>query len=158
MRPANALLVLLALAGCAGDKKEGRAAETPAASKTTSAASGTAPAPVADTPAAAPAEGGRGSGTLSVKGGEVIPLAGAKVTVKRVSYLNQPCPKDVQCVHSGVVHSVQFAVERDGKTEETFVDLDHPKVVQGVMLRVQSVEEGPVATVDVSLPVVPKAN
>jgi hypothetical protein len=78
-------------------------------------------------------------------------LGDATVKVTRVTYVNQPCPKDVQCVHSGVVKSVGFEVDRAGAHEEGFVAEGVTRSLLGVVLQVISVQECPRAQVDVAL-------
>lgn len=139
------LLVAMTL-GCASDKKEARPAgeAAPAAEKPAES-----PAPAAAAPAALP----RGVGRTLVKGGETLALQDATVVVKRVAYLNQPCPPDVKCAHSGIVKSVQFEVQHAGRSEEAFVAEGAQQVINTVMVRVLAVEEGPQAWVEASLPV-----
>src|SRR6185312_2905959 len=53
------------------------------------------------------------TGRQKVKGGESFALSGpTTVTVKQVTYVNQPCPPGVQCITSGLIRTVQFEVVR----------------------------------------------
>jgi len=142
MKVRTAVLLLAFLwCGCAGDKANKKA--EPAA------------------PAAEPSKQTAGQlpqlARATVKGGEELLLDGATVRVLMVTYINQPCPKDVQCVHSGVIRSVRFQVQNADGQDEAVVEAGGEKVVRTVMLRVQDVTEGPSAMVEVQRAVMPKA-
>jgi len=97
----------------------------------------------------------RASGPVSVRGGETIELEGARVQVVQVTYLNQPCPPGVQCIHSGVMKLVEFRVLRGGAPVLATLSEGERKPVNGVELSVRAVREGPEAEVEASLPVAP---
>lgn len=167
MRLLGGALVALVV-GCASSKEGARADDAtaePLAAKETAEKPAVPPTPAPTPPGAlpvgpvatapAPVEAGqlpRATGTVQVKGGEVLALQGASVHVVRVVFENQPCPKGVQCVHSGIIKTVVLAVERGGSREERVIAEGAAGPLNGVMLRVLKVEAGPVATVEASLP------
>ena len=56
----------------------------------------------------------------TVKGGESFDLrGGVRVHIERVTYLDRPCPQGVMCIHSGMIKTVGFSVERrkEGSTD-----------------------------------------
>jgi hypothetical protein len=108
----------------------------------------------ASTASVAPARP-RASGRVTVRGGETIELAGARVVVGTVTYLNQPCPPDVQCIHSGVVKQVELTVIRTGAPVLASLREGERKVVDGVELAVDAVRAGPEADVEATLTVAP---
>ncbi len=96
------------------------------------------------------------SGLVTVHRGDTIELRGARVEVREVTYLDQPCPPNVKCVHSGVIRRVLFGVIHTGSPVIASVAEGEQKVVDGVELAVKAVREGPEADVAASLPVAPK--
>ena len=91
-----------------------------------------------------------------MRGGETIELEGARVARSvRVTYLNQPCPPGVQCIHSGVMKLVEFRVLRGAAPVSATVSEGERRLVDGVELSVRAVRDGPEAEVEVSLPVAP---
>ena len=94
------------------------------------------------------------SGRQKVHGGEALALEGADVKVVKVVYVNSPCPKGAECIHSGIIKVVQFKVARGGQEKLVSVSEGNDQVVEGVQLRVFVVTEGPQAEVEASLPVV----
>jgi hypothetical protein len=97
----------------------------------------------------------RASGLITVRGGETIELDGATVTVVQVSYLNEPCPPGMQCLHSGVIKQVEFRVRRGQAPVVATVVEGQRQVVDGVEVVVRAVRAGPEADVEASLPVAP---
>jgi hypothetical protein len=97
-----------------------------------------------------------GSGRVTVRGGEELRLRGATVAVERVTFLDVPCPKDVQCVHSGVIKTVGFRVAREGGPVPATLREGESRVVEGVELRVVAVRQGPEADVEAALPLAPQ--
>jgi hypothetical protein len=93
------------------------------------------------------------SGLLTVRGGETIELRGASVTVSQVTYLDQPCPPNVQCIHSGVIRQVLLRVVRSGPPVLASLGEGERQVVDGVELAVKAVRAGPEADLEASLPV-----
>jgi hypothetical protein len=92
------------------------------------------------------------SGRQMVRGGETLALAGADVKVVKVVYVNSPCPKGAECIHSGIIKMVQFKVARDGQEKDASVSEGKDEVVQGVELRVFSVSEGAQAEIQATVP------
>lgn len=149
-----------AVLSCACVSSRSQEQASPAPADESPAADAGEPPPQAQPPptTAAPDEpqdtapAARSTGVVTVKGGEDLALDGATVHVKQVSYMNQPCPKAVKCVHSGVVKSVAFVVRTAAGEETAYVNEGGEKAVLGVLLRVKVVREGPQADVEASLP------
>ena len=106
----------------------------------------------ADAPSPAVAARPLASGPVTVRGGEVIELAGARVEVGRIIYLNRPCPEGAQCVISGVIKQVELRVVRWGTSALVSLSEGERKVESGVEIVVRSVRPGPEAEIEVSLP------
>jgi hypothetical protein len=105
-------------------------------------------------PAAGPAAP-LGSGRVTVRGGEELLLRGATIAVDRVTFLDQPCPKDVQCIQSGIIRTVGFRVRRANGPVPATLREGESRVVEGVELRVVAVRQGPEADVEAALPLAP---
>ena len=97
----------------------------------------------------------RSSGPITVRGGETIELDGATVAVVQVTYLNEPCPPGMQCIHSGILKQVEFRVRRGQAPVVATVVEGQRQVVDGVELVVRAVRAGPEADVEASLPLAP---
>ena len=95
------------------------------------------------------------TGLVTVRGGEVLVLRGAIVRVEQVTYLNQPCPPEVRCIHSGIIRLVHFEITRGGAPKKAAVPQGATQVVEGVELKVKEVRPGPEASVQASLPLSP---
>jgi len=93
------------------------------------------------------------SGPVTVREGSRIALQGATVAVDRITYLNEPCPAGVQCIHSGVIKRVQFTVTHSGAPVPGGLSEGTSQTFDGVEVRVVSVSEGPAAVLEASLPV-----
>jgi hypothetical protein len=116
------------------------------------ATSASADGPAADAVKSLP----RATGRVTVRGGELLALEGATVRVDQVTYLDQPCPKDVLCVHSGVIRMVGVTVTHGGAPASGGVSEGRSQVLAGVEVRVLSVAAGPMAVIEASLPVAPR--
>lgn len=149
-----AMAGLLALAACSSSSAEQRPDAPPGKSSVGQAQTESPPPP--------PGAGGlrpnpMSTGRQTVRGGESFSLHGpTMVNVLRVIYVNQPCPPNVQCIHSGIIKTVEFDVSRDGAHETGTVAMGSPRVLAGIQLQVFDVQPGPVAEVEASLPVVPR--
>lgn len=146
MRRATFLLALsLSAVACSQD----RGAQRPdAAEKPSTSAAGLE----------APPSQALASGVVTVRGGEVLRLRGATVGIDQVTYLNQPCPPDVRCIHSGVIKLVHFQVTRTGAPLRAAVPEGAEQSVDGVLLVVRQVRPGPEADIEASLPLTTQAS
>lgn len=111
----------------------------------------TKPAPEASVSPPQTAQTARDTGRQKVHGGEAFTLSGAEVKVSKVVYVNQPCPKGAECIHSGIIKVVHFQVAHGGPEQQASVHEGQDAVVDGVQLRVFSVTEGPQAEIQASL-------
>jgi hypothetical protein len=87
-------------------------------------------------------------GTITVRGGERFQVEGTAVLVEQVTYLNQPCPPDARCFHSGIIKLVHFELTRDGTPHKAAVPEGARQVVAGVELAVKQVRAGPEADIE----------
>jgi hypothetical protein len=146
------LVALLALStACCTQGKPPPGDQAPAPAPAGAPAPTSAPAPAPRAAAALP----RGSGVVTARGGETIELDGARITVVRVTYLNEPCPPGMQCLHSGILKQVEVRVLRGPAPVLATVVEGQPQVVDGVQIAVRAVRPGPEADLEASLPVAP---
>jgi len=103
--------------------------------------------------------GGAGAvapGSVTVRGGERFQLQGTSVLVEQVAYLNQPCPPDARCFHSGIIKLVHFELTRDGTSQKAAVPEGAKQLVAGVELAVKQVRAGPEADIELGLGLSPQ--
>ncbi|MBS2028240.1 MAG: hypothetical protein JST54_10075 [Deltaproteobacteria bacterium] len=150
------LIALAATLGCASSSADQKPDAVPGKAPTTSQGQ-----PQTQTPPPPPGTGGTPAssnafttGRQRVKGGEIFALNGPiTVTVKQVTYVNQPCPAGAQCITSGIIRTVQFEVVHGADTQQMSVNAGTFRVAAGVQLHVLNVEPGPLAEIEASLPV-----
>ncbi len=83
----------------------------------------------------------------TVRGGETLPLEGVRVVVDQVTSIEQKCPANARCLHSGIIKMVHFRVFGSGPSKLVAVPQGATQVVDGVELKVLQVRAGPEADV-----------
>ena len=92
------------------------------------------------------------SGTVTVRGGERFALGEVEVTVDEVTFVDEPCPPNARCIHSGVIQLVHFGIARKGGAKTSAaVRPGAPQIVDGLRLDVKRVRPGPEADIEASI-------